>query len=108
MVDTVIRLTALVVLGLALANAVHAASVFARFARHVGRHGGPELWLPAFGSARDVRVWLARWRAALDPRDPALARLRLDARLVIGRHVHLTLLSNTWAIAVSALAPSLA
>jgi hypothetical protein len=107
MVDTVIRLTVLVVLGLALVNALHAASVFVRFSRHVVRHGGVDLWLPAFGSGRDVRIWLGRWRALLDVRDPALAVLRVDARLVIGRHVQLTLLSNTWAIALSALAPGL-
>ena len=111
MVDTIIRLTVLAVLALAAANALHAVAVFVRFARHVSRcapHDGLSFWLPAFGSVRDARVWLGQWRALFDSRDPKLIALRLDARLVIGRHLHLTLLSNTWAIALSAIAPHLA
>ena len=108
MVDIIIRVTVLAVLGLALANALHALIVFARFVRQVGRrapHGGLSFWLPAFGSARDARVWLAQWRALLESRDPALTALRVDARLVLSRHVHLTILSHTWAIALTAIAP---
>ena len=110
MVDTVIRLTVLAVLALAAANALHAAMVFVRFARHVSRcapHGGLSFWLPAFGSMRDARIWLGHWRALFGSHDPALVALRLDARLVLMRHLHLTLLSNTWAIALSAIAPRL-
>jgi hypothetical protein len=33
-----------------------------------------------------------------------LAALRLDARTVFTRHIHLTLLSHTWAIALRAIA----
>lgn len=110
MVDTVIRLTVLAVLALALANALHAVIVFVRFARQVARrapHGGLSFWLPAFGSMRDARIWLGHWRALLDSRDPVLIAVRLDARLVITRHIQLTLLSHTWAIALTALAPRL-
>ena len=111
MVDMIIRLTALVVTALALANAIHAARVFVRFARHLaGRapHGGLAFWLPAFGSMRDARIWLNQWRGLLDSRDPALVAMRADARLVFGRHLHLTLLSNTWAIALTVIAPTIA
>ena len=110
MVDAIIRLTVLAVLALAAANALHAATVFVRFARQIARrapHGGLSFWLPAFGSMRDARIWVGRWRALLASHDPALVALRLDARLVITRHLHLTLLSHTWAIALSALAPRL-
>lgn len=111
MVDTIIRLTVLAVLALAAANAVHAASVFVRFVRQMGRHaphGGLSFWLPAFSSVRDARVWLARWRSLLTAQDPVMIALRLDARLVLARHFHLTLLSHGWAIALSAIAPRLA
>ena len=107
MVDMVIRLTVLVVLGLAFANAVHALAVFVRLARHLAAsspHGGLAFWLPAFGSVRDARVWLLRWRGVLDSRDPALVAIRTDARTVLSRHLHLTVVSNTWAIALTAIA----
>lgn len=110
MIDTVIRLTVLTVLALATANALHAAIVSVRFARQIARrapHGGLSFWLPAFGSMRDARIWLGHWRALLGSQDPALVACRLDARLVLTRHLHLTLLSNTWAIALSAIAPRL-
>jgi hypothetical protein len=110
MVDTIIRLTVLVVMALALVNGVQAALVIVRFARHLaGRspHGGLAFWLPAFGSMRDARIWLGQWRALFDSHDPELVKIRVDARLVVGRHVHLALLSQTWAIALNALAPSL-
>jgi hypothetical protein len=110
MVDTIIRVTVLTVLALALANALHALIVFARLVRQVARrapYGGLSFWLPAFGSVRDARVWLAHWRALLESRDPVLTAIRLDARLVLTRHVHLTLLSHTWAIALTAIAPHL-
>ena len=111
MVDTIIRITVLVVLALTAANAVHALIVFGRFARQVSRrapHGGLAFWLPAFGSVRDARVWLGQWRALFSSYDPALAAIRVDARQVVTRHLHLTLLSNSWAIALSAIAPHLA
>ena len=107
MVDLIVRLTALAVVALAAVNAVHAATVVVRLAREAARHaphGGLLLWLPVFGSMRDVRVWLAHWRALLASREPALVAVRLDARLVISRHLHLMLLSHTWAIALSAIA----
>ena len=110
MVDTIIRLTVLAVLALALANALHAVVVFVRFAQQIARrapHGGLSFWLPAFGSMRDARIWLGHWRGLFTSHDPVLVAVRLDARLVLTRHVHLTLLSHTWAIALSALAPRL-
>jgi hypothetical protein len=110
MVDAIIRLTVLAVLALALANVVHATLVFARIARHLARRpsAGIALWLPVFGSLADVRAWLGEWRAVLGSADPTLVALRLDARLVISRHIHLTLLSHTWAIALTAVAAHLA
>jgi hypothetical protein len=111
MIDTIIRFTALAVLALAAANAIHAMIVFVRFARHIARcapHGGLSFWLPAFGSVRDARIWLGHWRALLGSHEPALVALRLDARLVVTRHLHLTLLSNTWAVALSAIASHVA
>ena len=39
---------------------------------------------------------------------PAFVTLRADARTVIGRHLYLVLLSQTWAMAVSSIAPHLA
>jgi len=110
MSDTVIRLTVLAVGALAAANTVHAAYVFVRFARQIARrapHGGLSFWLPAFSSVRDARVWLARWKSVLAAQDPVMIALRLDARTVLTRHFHLTLLSNSWAIALHAIAPRL-
>jgi hypothetical protein len=110
MIDTVIRLTVLAVMALAAANAVHAACVFVRFARQIAQrapHGGLSFWLPAFTSVRDARVWLARWKSVLAAQDPVMIALRVDARMVLTRHIHLTLLSNSWAIALSAIAPRL-
>jgi hypothetical protein len=103
MVDMIIWLTVLVVLALAIANVLHATLVLGRFARHVPR----AFWLPLFTSPGDVRLWLGQWRALLDSREPALVALRSDVRLVIGRHVHLAVLSNAWAIALSTLAAGL-
>src|SRR5215510_12035519 len=110
MVDTIIRMTVLTVLALTAANAVHAVIVIGRLAWQLSRrapHGGLSFWLPAFGSVRDARVWLGQWRALLESRDPVLVAIRVDARLVLSRHLHLTLLSNTWAIALSAIGPHL-
>ena len=102
-----IRLTVLAVLALAMANALHAVVVFVCFARLVARrapHGGLSFWLPAFGSVRDARIWLGHWRALFNSYDPMLVAVRLDARMVFTRHIHLTLLSHTWAIALRAIA----
>jgi hypothetical protein len=110
MVDAIFRLTVLGVLALAALNAVQAASVLVRLARHVGRrhpHYGLGLWVPLFTSLDDARDWLEAWRTVLRPA-PALVALRADARQVIVRHVYLALLSQTWAVAVSAIAPRLA
>jgi hypothetical protein len=109
MVDTIIRLTALVVLTLAALNALQAGTVFLRLLRRLGhRRGGLALVLPTFRSTADVRDWLEDWRVFLNCADPALVALRHDARIVIGRHLHLAIVSNTWALALIAIAPPLA
>jgi type IV secretory pathway protease TraF len=109
MVDAIFRLTVLAVLVLAAVNAVQTAAVMIRLVRHVARRHpgyGLGLWLPIFTSTSDVRDWLAAWRAVLRP-EPALVALRADTRQVIGRHIYLMLLSQTWAMAVSTIAPRL-
>ena len=40
--------------------------------------------------------------------EPALVALRTEARQVFGRHIYLALLSQTWAMAISAIGPQLA
>ena len=109
MVDAIFRLTVLAVLVLAALNALHAGALLIRLVRHVARrqpHFGLNLWLPVFASMSDVRKWLDAWRTVLRP-DPAFVALRAEARQVIGRHLYLALLSQTWAMAISALAPRL-
>jgi hypothetical protein len=109
MVDVIVRLTVVAVLALAALNALHGSAVLIRIVRHVARQQpqfGLALWLPAFTSVDDIRAWLARWRTILA--DPALLRLRTDARTVVGRHLYLALLSQTWAMAVTAITPHLA
>jgi hypothetical protein len=109
MVDAIFRLTVLAVLVLTALNALQTGAVVIRLVRHVARRHpryGLRLWLPIFSSVSDVREWLNAWRGVLRP-DPALVALRTDARQVIGRHVYLALLSQTWAMAVSAIAPRL-
>jgi hypothetical protein len=109
MVDAILRLTVLAVLALTALNALQAGAVLIRLVRHVARrqpHFGLNSWLPAFTSVSDVRDWLQAWRGVLRP-DPAFVALRTEARQVIGRHLYLALLSQTWAMAISALAPRL-
>jgi hypothetical protein len=109
MVDAIFRLTVLAVVALAALNALQSSALLVRLVRHVGRRQpdyGLRLWLPIFTSVNDVRDWLEAWRVALRP-DPALVALRSDARQLIGRHVHLMLLSQTWAMAITAIAPRL-
>jgi hypothetical protein len=111
MVDAIVRLTVLVVLALAALNALQGLALMVRLVRYLARrhpHYGLNLWLPAFTSPDDVRAWLGAWRDALGSGDPALANLRTQARQVVGRHLYLALLSNTWAMAVSVVTPALA
>lgn len=110
MLEIIIRLTVGAVLVLALMNTVQTIAVFVQLARHVGRRQsqwGLNLWLPAFTSVRDIRRWLDAWREVLRPGDPALAKIRTTARTVVSRHVYLAVLSHTWAMAVSSVAPRL-
>jgi hypothetical protein len=108
MVDVIVRFTVLAVLALAALNALHGGAVLVRIVRQLARrqpHLGLALWLPVFTSVGDIETWLGNWRAALG--DPALVALRRDARTVIGRHLYLALMSQTWAMAVTAIAPQL-
>jgi hypothetical protein len=108
MVDVIFRLTVGVVLVLAVTNTLQAITVFVRLARHIARRQplwGLDLWLPAFTSVKDIRRWLDAWRDILTPGDPALARIRATARTVVSRHVYLALLSHSWAMAVTSVAP---
>jgi hypothetical protein len=111
MVDMIIRLTVGVVVVLGVMNTAQTIAVFVHLARHVARrrpHWGLDLWLPAFTSVRDVRRWLEAWREVLRPGDPALVTVRASARTVITRHVYLTLVSHTWALAIGSVVPVLA
>lgn len=109
MVDVIVRLTAVAVLALAALNALHGVAVLVRIAHRLARrqpHSGLALWLPVFASVDDVRAWLGQWRAALA--DPALVVVRSEIRTVVGRHLYLALMSQTWAMAVTAITPALA
>jgi hypothetical protein len=110
MVEMIVAATTVVVMGLTALNAAHAGLVLGRLVRHVARrhsHLGFGLWLPTFGSVADVRNWLGAWRSILGSRDPAVVAIRLDARLVVTRYLYVALTSQTWAMAVTAIAPNL-
>ena len=109
MVDMIVRLTVGAVLVLAAMNTAQGVAILARLARHVALrqpHWGLNLWLPAFTSVDDIRSWVEAWRDVLRPDDPLLAQVRATARTVVTRHVYLTLLAHSWAVAVAAVAPS--
>jgi hypothetical protein len=109
MIDVIVQLTVIAVLALGALNALHGAAVLVCFVRRLSAlqpHFGLGLWLPAFTSMEDIKRWLAQWRVAF--RDPVLIALRTDARTVVGRHLYLAVLSQTWAMAVTAIAPHLA
>jgi hypothetical protein len=99
MVAAIIRVTVVLVLALGLLNALHGVAVFARLARYVARresHYGLALWLPTFESMQDPRAWVARWRALLSVPEAAVTTIRRDARLVLTRHLLLTVASHVW------------
>ena len=107
----IVAATALAVMALTALNAAHAGLVVGRLARHIARrhrHLGLSFWLPTFGSVADARAWLGAWRSVLGSRDPAVVAFRLDARLVVTRYLYVALTSQTWAMAVTAIAPNLA
>jgi hypothetical protein len=111
MVEIIVAATTVAVMGLTALNTGHAGLVVGRLARHIARrhcHLGLGLWLPAFGSLADVRAWLGAWRSVLGSRDPAVVAIRLDARLVVTRYLYVAVTSQTWAMAVTAIAPNLA
>jgi hypothetical protein len=110
MVDLILRLTVGAVLVLAVMNMVQAVALLVRLVRYVARRQpdwGLSLWLPTFASIADVRRWLDAWREALRPEDPALVEIRTTARTLGSRQVYLTVLSHSWAFALSAVAPHL-
>jgi anaerobic C4-dicarboxylate transporter len=110
MVDFILRLTVAAVLILAAVNTIQGVALMVRLARHVARRQpqwGLNLWLPAFTSVSDIRSWLGTWHEVLRSGDPVFAKIRANARVVVGRHVYLALLSHAWAIAVTSLAPQL-
>ena len=55
-----------------------------------------------------MSTWLGAWRSILGSRDPAVVAIRLDARLVVTRYLYVAVTSQTWAMAVTAIAPNLA
>ena len=111
MVEWIIRITALAVAAVALGNMGRGAWVLARLAYHVRaqhRHLGRDLWLPLWRTPRDAREWFATWRAILTSRDPMIAAVRHDGRVVATRQVQLLLMSDAWAMAIAVLVPRLA
>jgi hypothetical protein len=111
MVEIIVAATTVVVTGLTALNAAHGGLVLGRLARHIAQrhaHLGLGFWLPAFGSLADLRDWLGAWRSVLGAGDPAVVAIRLGARLVVTRYLYVALTSQTWAMAVSAIAPNLA
>jgi hypothetical protein len=109
MVEIIVAATTVAVMGLTALNAAHAGLIVGRLARHrAAPHLGLGLWLPAFGSLADVSTWLGAWRSILGSRDPAVVAIRLDARLVVTRYLYVAVTSQTWAMAVTAIAPNLA
>ena len=103
MADTIIRLTVLVVLLLGALNALHASAIVTRLVYQVARRGGRPVWLPSFRCLADVSAWLGDWRDLLASDTPALIALRHETRVVMGRHIHLAVLSHTWALALAAI-----
>ena len=108
MVDAIIRITTVLVAGLAVVNFGYAALLGVRLVRRV-RQREPErwlaLWLPAWRSPREALTWLAAWRAILTSTDPLIAAVRRDARVLLLRHAQLFAWSESWALLVTLIAP---
>lgn len=110
MIEWIIRITVVLVLAVAAANVLHGAWIAARLGRYAVRrygHLGAWLWLPTFRTRRDVIEWVATWRAIVRGGDPAVAAIRRDGRVVVGRYLQLALLANTWSTALWAILPRL-
>jgi hypothetical protein len=108
MVDSIIRITTLLVAAVALVNIGYAVLIGVRLARRIAqRHPGRALglWLPAWRSRREALGWLATWRSILGSTDPLIATLRGDARRVMLRHAQLFAWSETWAMLAVLIAP---
>jgi len=111
MVEWIIRITALAVAAVAVANMARGAWILLRLGLHLHarhRHLGRQLWLPLWRSPRDAREWFATWRAILTSGDPMIAAVRHDGRVVVTRHLQLLVMSDAWAMAVAVLLPRLA
>ena len=108
MVDAIIRVTALMVALVAIANLGHSVLLAVRLARRV-RQRYPDLWLqlwlPAWRSPREALIWLETWRGILGSGDPLVAAIRLDGRTVMVRHAQLFAWAETWAMLVVLMAP---
>jgi hypothetical protein len=109
MVEIIVRVTVWAVFAVAAANMLHGVRVAIRLARHVSRTKGADLslWLPTFRSLTDVHTWLSRWRAIVMSKEPAMVAIRRESRQVVGRYLHLMVMSNAWGMAVTAIAPAL-
>jgi hypothetical protein len=108
MVDAIIRITTLLVVGIALVNVAHAALLLARLAGRV-RQQHPDtwttLWLPAWRSPAEAVRWLRAWRTVFGSNDPLVAAVRTDGRTVLLRHAQLFAWSESWAMLVIIIAP---
>ena len=104
MIDVIIRVTVLAVFAVAAVNIAHAVLLSIRLARHLrgGRYGDLGLWFPIFRSLSDAGTWLTHWRSILNSGQPAMVAIRHDGRLIVGRFMHLMLMSNAWGMAVTA------
>ena len=111
MVEWIIRITALAVAAVALANMAWGVWILVRLGCHVHalhRHLGRQLWLPLWRTPRDAREWFSTWRAILTSGDPMIAAVRHDGCVVATRQIQLLLMSDAWAMAVAVLVPRLA
>lgn len=108
MVDAIIRITALLVVLVALVNLGHAALLVVRLARRLRQrhpHRWHELCVPVWRSPREALAWLAAWRGLLGSGDPLVAALRIEGRAVLVRHAQLFAWAETWAMLVVMVAP---
>jgi hypothetical protein len=110
MVDMIVWLTAVAVAGLTLLNLAHGAWLALRVAIEVQeRHGhlGRRLWWPVSGSPADLVAWLGTWRRVLRA-DTRLVACCREGRTVLARHAYLGAAAHLWALAVTAIALTLA
>lgn len=110
MVDWIVRLTAMAVTAVVLADVARGVWLMAKLTRYLRvkyPRLGYTLWLPRFESRRDAAAWLATWRAIARSGDPVIAAIRLDGHAIVLRYFQLALTSNGWAMVVSTIVPRL-